>query len=51
MPCAITAKITKIGEKVICNLYGNIEIGIPIFMDDIAAIRNADTIRKGIRKC
>ena len=30
-----------------CNLYGNIEIGKPVFMDDIAAVVDADTIRKG----
>ena len=35
--CALTAKVNEIGEKVICK-YGNIEIGMPKFMDDIAAI-------------
>ena len=47
---ASTARVNEIGEKVICK-YGNIEIGIPVFMDDIAAIRGADTIIKRIRNC
>ena len=50
MYCASTAEVDEIGEKVICK-YGNIEIGMPVFMDDIAAIGDADTIRKGIRNC
>ena len=48
MCCASTARVNEIGEKVICK-YDNIEIGMPVFMDDIAAIRDAHTIRKGIR--
>ena len=47
MCCASTAKVNKIGEKLICK-YGNIELGMPVFMDDIA---DADTIREGIRNC
>ena len=50
MCCASTARVNEIGEKVICK-YGNIEIGMPVFMDDIAAIWDAGTIRKGIRNC
>ena len=50
MCCASTARVNEIGEKVICK-YGNREIGVPIFMDDIAVIGDADTIRKGIRNC
>ena len=50
MCCASTARVNEIGEKVICK-YGNIEIGVPVFMDNIAAIRDAHTIRKGIRNC
>ena len=50
MCCASTAKVNEIGEKLICK-YGNIEIGMPIFNDDKAAIGDADTIRKGIRNC
>ena len=36
MCCASTARVNEFGEKVICK-YGNIEIGMPVFMDDIAA--------------
>ena len=43
-----TARVNKIGEKVICK-YGNIEIGMPVFMDEIAAIGDVGTIRQGIR--
>ena len=50
MCCASTARVNEIGEKVICK-YCNIEIGMPVFMDDIAAIRDAHTLRKGIRNC
>ena len=50
MCCASTAKVNEIGEKVIFK-YGTIEIGMPVFIDDIAAIGDADTIRKGIRNC
>ena len=50
MCCASTAEVNEIDEKVICK-YGNIEIGMPFFMDDIPAIGDADTKRKGIRNC
>ena len=50
MCCASTATVNEFGEKVICK-YGNIEIGIPVFMDDIAAIRDADTKGKALRNC
>ena len=50
MCCASTAKVNEIGEKVICK-YGNIEIGIPVFMAGIVAIGDADTIRKRISNC
>ena len=39
-----------ISEKVEVK-YGEILIGMPIFMDDIAAIGGAEDIRKGIRNC
>ena len=45
MCCTSTAKVNEIGEKIICK-YGNIEIVMPLFMDNIAAIGDADTIRK-----
>ena len=50
MCCASTTKVNEFGEKVICK-YGNIEIGMSVFMDDVAAIGDAVTIRKGIRNC
>ena len=39
-----------ISEKVEVK-HGEILIGMPIFMDDIAAIGGAEDIRKGIRNC
>ena len=42
MCCASTARVNEIVGKVICK-YGNIEIGMAVFMDDIAAIEDADT--------
>ena len=50
MSCGSTTRVNEIREKVICK-YGNIKIGIPIFMDEITAIVDADTIRKRIRDC
>ena len=50
MCCASTVRVNEIGEKVIYEC-GNIEIGMPVFMDDIAAIGDAGTVRKGIRNC
>ena len=49
MCCASIGRVNEISEKVICK-YGNIEIGMAVFMDDIAAMGNADT-RKGIINC
>ena len=31
--------------------YGKVEIGMSVFMDDIAAVGTADNIRKGIQNC
>ena len=31
--------------------YGKVEIGMPVFVDDIAAVGTADDIRKGIQNC
>ena len=39
-----------IGEKVKYR-YGNINIGMPVFMDDIATASKAEHIRKGINNC
>ena len=38
------------GEEAICK-YGNIKIIMPVFMNNIAAIGDADAIRKRIRNC
>ena len=50
MCCTTTSKVNDISEKVEVK-YGEILIGMPIFMDDIAAIGGAEDIRKGIRNC
>ena len=50
MCCTATSKVNDISEKVEVN-YGGILIGMPIFMNDIAAIGGAEAIRKGIRNC
>ena len=47
LPC-ITANVNEIDEKLICK-NSNIVISIPVFMDGIAAIGDADTIKEGIR--
>ena len=50
MCCAATARVNGIGEKVCCK-YGDTEIGMPVFMDDISAVGDVEEIRKGIRNC
>ena len=50
MCCATISKVNDISEKVEVK-YGEILIGMPIFMDGIAAIGGAKDIRKGIRNC
>ena len=50
MCCAATSRVNDIGKKVCCK-YGDTEIGIPVFMDDISAVGDAEEIRKGIRNC
>ena len=47
---AATASVNDIGENV-CYKYGDTEIGMPVFMDNISAVGGAEEIRKGIRKC
>ena len=44
---ASTSRLNEIQEAV-KYLYGKVEIGMPVFMDDIAAL---DNIRKGIQNC
>ena len=45
-----TSRVNTIRESVKYQ-YGKVEIGMPVFMDDIAAVGKADGIRKGIQNC
>ena len=44
MCCATTARVDDIGEKICCK-YGSTEIRMPVFMDDISAVGEAEEIR------
>ena len=48
MCCASTSRVNEI-QEVVKYQYGKVEIGMPVFMDDIAAIGIAGNIRKGIQ--
>ena len=50
MCCATIARVNDIREKVCCK-YGDTEIGMSVFMNDISAVGDAEEIRKGIRNC
>ena len=50
MCCAPTSRVNEIQEAVKYQ-YGKVEISMPVFMDDIAAVGTADNIRKGIQNC
>ena len=50
MCCAETSTVNSIGEEVKYR-YGKINIGMPVFMDDIATAGKAEHIRKGINNC
>ena len=50
MCCAKTSTVNSIGEEVKYS-YGKINIGIPVFMDDIATAGNTEHIRKDIKNC
>ena len=50
MCCATTARVNDVGEKFFCK-FGDTEIGMQVFMDDIPAIGDAEEINKGIRNC
>ena len=50
MCCASTSRVNTIQESVKYQ-YGKVEIGMPVFMDDIAAVSKAEDIRKGIQNC
>ena len=47
MCCAETYAVNSIGEEVKYR-YGKINIGMPVFMDDIATAGKAEHMRKGI---
>ena len=44
MCSASTTKVKEMGEKVI-HKYSNVKIGISVFMNDIAVLGDAETIR------
>ena len=50
MCCASTSRVNAIQESVKYQ-HGKVEIGMPVFMGDIAAVGKADDIRKGIQNC
>ena len=51
MCCAETSAVNSIGEEEIKYSYGKINVGMPVFMDDIATAGKAEHIRKGIKNC
>ena len=50
MCCAETSTVNSVREKVKYR-YGKINIGMQVFMDDIAAAGKAEHIRKGLNNC
>ena len=50
MCCASTSRVNEIQETVKYQC-GKVEIGMSVFMDDIAEVGTADKIRKGIQNC
>ena len=50
MHCASTSRVNAFQEAVKYQ-YGKVEIGMPVFMDDIAAVGITDDIGKGIQNC
>ena len=48
--CASTSRVNEIQEAVKYQ-YGKVEIGMPVFMDDIVAVGTADNIMKGMQNC
>ena len=49
MSCATTAKVNNVGEKVDFK-YGEIEIGMSIYMDDISGVGGPEEVKKWNRK-
>ena len=50
MCCASTSRVNEIQEAVKYQ-HGKVEIGMSVFMDDIAEVGTADKIRKEIQNC
>ena len=50
MCCADTSTVNSIGEEVKYR-YGKINIGMPVFIDDIGTAGKAEHIKKGINNC
>ena len=50
MCCATTSKVNNIGE-IVQYSYGKVDIGMSVYMDDIAAAGGIAEIRKGIGNC
>ena len=50
MCCKSTSRVNTIQEAMKYQ-YGKVEIGMPVFMDDTAAVATTDDIRKGIQNC
>ena len=50
MCCGETSRVNNIGEEVKYR-YGKTNIGMPVFLDDIATAGKAEQIRKGINNC
>ena len=48
--CASSAKVNDIGESLIVKYGDEVEIGMPVFMDDIMGGVSDDDVRKAIRK-
>ena len=48
--CAQISAVNSIGEEVKYS-YGKINIGMPVFMDDIVTAGKAEHIMKGINNC
>ena len=49
MLCRRHPQFKRIGEEVKYSYDGKINIGMPVFMDDIATAGKAEHIRKGIK--
>ena len=50
MCCPSISKVNPIQETIKYQ-YGIVESGMPVFMDDVATVGIADTIRKEIQNC